>query len=63
MDELKSTTATVDELIDVLLDKIMRQKDLLQKLDVVACNCVPWYIRPTTMREIYEQRQASLERY
>jgi len=63
MDELKSTTTTVDELIDILLDTIMHQKDLLRKPDVVACNLVPPYIRPTTMREMYERRQASLERY
>jgi len=62
MDELKSTNI-VDQLIDVLLDTIMRLKDLLRKPDDVACNFVPQYIRPKTMREIYEQRQASLERY
>jgi len=58
---------TVDELIDVLLEAIMRLKDLLRKLDVACiCNFVPRYIRPTTtttMQEIYERRQASLERY
>ena len=70
MDKLTSTN-TVDELIDILLDAIMRLKDLLRKPDDVACKChfVPQYIRPTTtaatrtMQEIYARRQASLERY
>ena len=72
MDELKSTTTattnntnvTVDELIDVLLDTIMHLKYLLRKPDVACtCNFVPQYMQPTTMQEIYERRQASLERY
>ena len=61
MDELKSTTTTtVDELINVLLDTIISLKDLLRKLDF-AC-FVPQYTRPT-MQEIYDRRQASLEHY
>lgn len=56
MDQLQPTI--VDELINVLLDTIMRLKDLLQKPDCF----VPHYIRPK-MQEIYEWRQASLERY
>ena len=63
-----NNNTTVDELIDVLLDAIMRLQDLFRKPDDVACICnfVPRYIRPTTtttMQEIYERRQASLERY
>ena len=43
----------------------MHLKDLLRKPDVACiCNFVPRYIRPTTtMQEICERRQASLERY
>jgi len=53
MDKLTSTSTTttnnnnitVDELIDVLLDAIMRLKDLLRKPDVACiCNFVPRYI-------------------
>jgi len=57
-----NTNTTVDEVINVLLDTIIRLKDLLRKSDV-ACYFVPRYIRPTTttMQEIYDRRQASLE--
>ena len=52
MDQFHSS-ATVDELLNALLDTILRLKDLVKKPEP---DCfVPQFLRPT-LQEMYEQR-------
>ena len=61
MNELQQTVDKLINLSSTLLDTAVHLNQLLQKPDSWYC-FVPQYFHPT-MKEIYEQRLAALERY